>query len=131
VRFTGFSILAGAVLVLAAACGGGSAATTGPAAGTPAAPASVAAASGCTGSAGTPVAIANNAFSPNAVTVTVGTVVTWTNTDATTHTVTFDDGPDCGRLAQGATVSNTFNGAGTFAYHCTIHPFMKGTITVN
>lgn len=129
-RVLRFSIMVGAVLAFAAACGGGTAATTGPAAGTPAAPASVAAGSSCTGSAGTPVGIANNAFSPAALTVDVGTVVTWTNTDATTHTVTFDDGPDCGRLAQGATVSNTFNGAGTFAYHCTIHPFMQGTVLV-
>jgi plastocyanin len=129
VRVLRFSIMVGAVLAFAAACGGGSAATTGPAAGTPAAPASVAAA-GCTGSGGTPVAVSNNAFNPTAVTVTVGSTVTWTNTDPTTHTVTFDDGPDCGRLAQGATVSNTFSAAGTFAYHCTIHSFMKGTVTV-
>ena len=39
--------------------------------------------------------------------------------------------PIAADVAQGATVSNTFNGAGTFAYHCTIHPFMKGTVTVN
>ena len=90
-RVLRFSIMVGAVLAFAAACGGGSAATTGPVA-TPGAPASVAAGSGCTGSGGTPVAIANNAFSPNAVTVAVGATVTWTNTDATTHTVTFDDG---------------------------------------
>jgi plastocyanin len=30
-----------------------------------------------------------------------------------------------------ATFSFTFPKAGTFAYHCTIHPFMKGTIVVS
>ncbi len=128
-RVLRFSIMVGAVLAFAAACGGSTSPTVGPAA-TPGAPASVAAGSACTGSGGTPVAIANNAFNPSALTVSVGTVVTWTNTDSTTHTVTFDSGPDCGHVAQGATVSNTFSGAGTFAYHCTIHPFMKGTVLV-
>jgi plastocyanin len=127
VRVLRFSIMVGAVLAFAAACGG-STATTGPAAGTPAAPASVAA--GCTGSAGTAVGIATNAFNPTSVTVAVGGVVTWANADPTTHTVTFDTGPDCGRLAQGATVSRTFDAAGTFAYHCSIHTFMKGTVVV-
>ena len=125
-RVLRFSIMVGAVLAFAAACGGSASPTTG---GVPPA-ASVGAASGCTGSAGTPVGIANNAFNPTAITVAVGGVVTWANADATTHTVTFDDGPDCGRLAQGASVSNTFNAAGTFAYHCAIHSFMKGTVTV-
>jgi plastocyanin len=126
VRFSGFSILAGAVLVLAAACGGGSAAT--PAGGGDHPPASAAA--GCTGSGGTPVAIAGSAYNPASVTVAKGGTVTWTNTDGTTHTVTFDAGPDCGRMSQGATVSRTFADAGTFTYHCTIHSFMKGTVVV-
>jgi len=50
--------------------------------------------------------------------------------DLNFHTVTFDAGPDCGRLSQGATVSRTFSDAGSFAYHCTIHSFMKGTVVV-
>jgi plastocyanin len=45
--------------------------------------------------------------------------------------VTADDGSfDSGSLATDATFSQTFDAAGTFAYHCTIHPSMTGTITV-
>ena len=37
---------------------------------------------------------------------------------------------DSGTLAQGDEFSETFGTAGTFAYHCTIHPSMTGTVTV-
>jgi plastocyanin len=118
--------LAAAVLILAAACGGGGAAATQGGGDNP--PASAAAS--CTGSGGSPVAIAGSAYNPISVTVAKGGTVTWTNSDATTHTVTFDAGPDCGRLPQGATVSRTFSDSGTFTYHCMIHSFMKGTVVV-
>jgi plastocyanin len=121
-----FSIISGATLALAAAaCGGGPAVTTGP--GGPGAPS---AAAGCTGSPGTPVGIANFAFNPTSVTVAVGGTVTWANADTTVHTVTFDAGPDCGRLNTGGTVTRTFDTAGTFTYHCAIHSSMKGTVVV-
>ena len=112
---------AGAILAFAAACGGGVASPT-----ATLAPSVV----GCGGTAGTPVAIANFAFSPAQVTVSTGAVVTWTNSDSAAHTVTFDDGLDCGRLAGGGTVSATFPTAGSYAYHCTIHPSMRGTVVV-
>ncbi|MEX2547895.1 MAG: plastocyanin/azurin family copper-binding protein [Chloroflexota bacterium] len=122
VRVVRFSILAGAVLAFAAACGGsGPAATPGGPAATPAP---------CTGSGGTPVGIAGNAFNPLSISVGVGGVVTWTNADGATHTVTFNDGPDCGRLGQGASVSRTFDTPGTFAYHCEIHASMRATVVV-
>src|SRR5437879_2401066 len=78
------------------------------------------------------VAIQNFAFSPATLTVAMGSNVTWTNDDSTGHTVTSDTGawPDSGVLAQGKAFSFTFNKTATFAYHCSIHPFMKGTITV-
>ena len=48
------------------------------------------------------------------------------------HTVTADDGSfDGGPLATGATFSQTFSTAGTFSYHCKIHPSMTATITVS
>jgi plastocyanin len=63
--------------------------------------------------------------------VGVGKTVTWTNGDTTDHTVTFDNGPDCGHVtASGGTVTVTFPKVGTYAYHCTIHASMKGTVTV-
>jgi plastocyanin len=86
---------------------------------------------GASAAAGESVSIANFAFDPNALTVPVGSTVTWTNSDSTQHTATADDGSfDSGVLQQGATFSQTFTAAGTFTYHCAIHNSMTGTITV-
>jgi plastocyanin len=77
------------------------------------------------------VAIAGFAFDPAAVTVSVGDSVTWTNGDGVGHTATADGGSfDTGTIGGGGSDSVTFSTAGTFAYHCTIHPAMTGTITV-
>lgn len=77
------------------------------------------------------VAIAGFAFDPAAVTVSVGDSVTWTNGDGVGHTATADGGAfDTGTIAGGGSDSVTFSAAGTFAYHCTIHPAMTGTISV-
>ncbi len=73
-------------------------------------------------------------FSFKDLEVAKGTTVTWTNQDPASHTVTADDGSfDSGLatpLKQGATFSHTFTEAGTFAFHCQIHPSMQGTVTV-
>ncbi|HEU4920993.1 MAG TPA: cupredoxin family copper-binding protein [Candidatus Limnocylindrales bacterium] len=77
------------------------------------------------------VTIADFAFSPPAVTITVGDTVTWTNSDAVVHTATATDGSwDTGDLAQGQSGAITFSTAGTFAYLCTPHPTMTGTVVV-
>ena len=77
------------------------------------------------------VTIQDFAFGPGSISVAVGSTVTWTNQDSVSHTVTADDGSfDSGRLAQGATFSQTFDTPGTYTYHCAIHPSMTGTITV-
>jgi plastocyanin len=61
----------------------------------------------------------------------VGTTVKWTNKDNVPHTVTSATGDwDSGQLSNGQSFSHTFTQAGTFAYQCTVHPTMKGTITV-
>jgi plastocyanin len=79
--------------------------------------------------AGSTVTIADFAFMPQEVAVSVGTTVTWTNEDWAPHTVTAGDGSfDSGRLDQGASFEHTFNEAGTNAYFCTFHPGMTGTI---
>lgn len=77
------------------------------------------------------VAIVDYAYSPGAITVEAGDTVTWTNTgqDPKGHTVT-GSGFDSGTLAPGTTFSHTFSGPGTFAYVCSIHPSMHGTVTV-
>jgi plastocyanin len=121
-------VMAVAILALAAlgGCGGGGA-------GNPtAAPTSGTAAITCNAS-GTGVAatIANLTFSPNPVTVAAGGMVTWTNNDSPSHTVSFDNGPDCGTLAPGTSQTVLFSVAGTYAYHCNIHRTMTGSVTVS
>jgi plastocyanin len=77
------------------------------------------------------VIIDNFAFSPATVTIQVGDTVTWSNMDDTAHTATADDASwDSGNLAPGATFPHTFTQAGTFTYHCEIHPTMTGTVVV-
>ena len=77
------------------------------------------------------VTMANMAFSPANITVSVGTKVTWNNTDNMTHTVTADDNSfDSGNIGSGSSFSRTFTVAGTYPYHCTIHPNMIGKVMV-
>jgi plastocyanin len=72
-------------------------------------------------------------FEPATLSVKVGTQVVWLNTSDAPHTVTSDTGgalasPD--NITPNKTYKFTFTTAGTFPYHCNIHPYMKGTITV-
>ncbi|HLO35681.1 MAG TPA: cupredoxin family copper-binding protein [Candidatus Deferrimicrobium sp.] len=77
------------------------------------------------------VDIAGFAFSPQTITIAVGDTVTWSNADAQGHTATADDGSfDTGTIAGGTSKSATFSTAGTFTYHCKIHPAMTATIVV-
>jgi plastocyanin len=78
------------------------------------------------------VTVRDNAFQPSAVTIGVNETVTWSNLGQKTHTVTADDGSfNSGPLAPGDAYATVFPKAGTFTYHCTIHPnVMKGTVTV-
>ena len=77
------------------------------------------------------VAIAGFAFGPSPLTVTKGTTVTWQNKDNVAHTATADDGSwDTGSISPGASKSLTFVNAGSFAYHCTVHPMMTATLVV-
>ena len=126
------SVLVVFSLVLAAC--GSSAASPAPTTAPTTAPAQSAAApasAGGGGGGGNAVTIQNFAFGPADLSVAVGTTVTWTNADAASHTVTADDGSfDSSTLAGGATFTQTFSTAGTFAYHCKIHSSMHGTITV-
>ena len=72
-----------------------------------------------------------SAYVPNPLTVAQGAVVTWSNSDSTTHDVVADGGSfDSGRMNQNGTFSMTFTQKGTFTYHCSIHPTMTGTVVV-
>jgi plastocyanin len=134
----------GLLAILVAACSGGGA-TTAPSA----APATVAAPSAaaseaapseagsgvCAASsdAGTvEVSIQGRAFGPGKVTAKVGDVIVWTNKDSVPHTATLDD-DSCttGSLGKDASGALVFSVAGTYPYHCRIHPDMTGTIEIS
>lgn len=79
------------------------------------------------------VTIADFAFTPSTVEVSVGDTVTWTNTDGVPHTVTQEpagSGFQSGTIASGESFSQTFEEAGEFSYFCEFHPNMTGTIVV-
>jgi predicted lipoprotein with Yx(FWY)xxD motif/plastocyanin len=86
---------------------------------------------GSTGAAAASASIVDFGFQPGTITVKVGATVTWTNTGAASHTVTADDASfDSGSLATGRTFQHTFTAAGTYSFHCKIHPSMTGTVVV-
>lgn len=84
------------------------------------------------GVVGTAVSIKNYQFEPTSLIIKKGESVTWTNYDAAAHIVAGDaDGWVAGStIEQGKTYTHTFDTVGTFAYHCAIHPGMRGTIVV-
>ncbi|MGI8462378.1 MAG: cupredoxin domain-containing protein [Solirubrobacterales bacterium] len=71
-------------------------------------------------------------YDPPTVTVAAGGDVRWVNDDDAAHTATDNEDPgfDTGTLEQGAEKTVTFDDAGSFAYICEFHPFMKGTVEV-
>jgi plastocyanin len=95
------------------------------------------------------VNIQDFSFTPASLTVKVGTTVRWTNQGPSGHTTTSDTGvwgsatlgaPSGGggygnAGSAGGTFNFTFTQAGTFPYHCSLHPpsaypGFTGTITV-
>lgn len=77
------------------------------------------------------VAMSGFAFDPATVTIEVGDSVTWENGDGVGHTATGSGGAfDTGTVGGGQSASVTFDTAGTFAYVCTIHPTMQGSVVV-
>jgi plastocyanin len=93
-------------------------------------------AAGALASQGAPAAdakvqIDQYAFLPQRITVKPGTTVTWTNDDDAPHTIAssakvFKSRP----LDTGDKFSFTFTTPGTYAYFCSVHPQMTGTVTV-
>jgi plastocyanin len=156
-RIPNYLVLAAAAL-LAAGCAGGSGEgqATGRAAASPAttaAPPETAATGGGTGggggrggygdqsrstssqggaSGGDAVRIADFAFTPATVRAKVGQKVRWEHQDAgVTHTVTALDGSfGSGGLHEGEAFTHVFRRAGSFAYRCSIHSAMRGTVKV-
>jgi plastocyanin len=70
-------------------------------------------------------------YYPDPVTIEEGGKVIWQNEDSAPHTATAEDGSfDTGTLEEGKLKSETFKEAGTYAYICSIHPDMHGTVEV-
>jgi plastocyanin len=77
------------------------------------------------------VTIQNFAFSPATITIKKGQSITWTNEDSAGHSATADDNSwDTTVLSQGQSKTLAFSKAGTFTYHCSVHPDMHGTVIV-
>lgn len=77
------------------------------------------------------VTIEGKAFTPPRITALAGDEVRWSNNDTSAHTVTAEDGSfDSGRLVTGDGFAHRFTRPGAFAYRCTLHRFMRGTVEV-
>lgn len=77
------------------------------------------------------VSIEGMAFNPSTITAKTNTTITWINKDAVDHTVTSNDGLfDSGALVKNGSYSYTFTTAGTYNYHCSIHPNMTGKVVI-
>jgi len=77
------------------------------------------------------VRMVNFAFRPRSLTISAGTKVRWVDREGT-HSSTSNTGRwDSGVLSQGEAYGRVFRKAGTFKYHCSVHPSsMRGVITV-
>lgn len=102
------------------------------AAATPA-PSTAASAGGASGAANpNAVRIQDFGYTPPTLDVKAGTQVTWTNGGPSNHTVTANDGSfDSGTIQRNGNFAFTFSQAGSFDYHCSIHPTMLGTVRVS
>jgi plastocyanin len=78
------------------------------------------------------VSIGYSLFAPRELDVVTGDTVAWSNTSTREHTVTADDGSfDSGKIAVRKAFAQTFTRAGTVPYHCRLHAFMNGSVTVH
>ena len=88
--------------------------------------------SGCTSQSSNTITITNSSFNPSVLTIKAGTTVTWINKANGTMDVTSDNGLfSSGNLSTGQSFNYTFNNTGTFPYHSSINPSMKGQILVS
>ena len=77
------------------------------------------------------VFIESSGFEPANLNIPAGTTVTWTNHDGMAHTVFNSDKVFISEMLDtGEKYSFVFHKAGTYPYHCSIHPKMTGTINV-
>ncbi|MCX6500623.1 MAG: cupredoxin domain-containing protein [Arthrobacter sp.] len=136
------TLLLAAVLLGAAGCapGGGTAASTtamappASASATGSMDMSSSATSGGSAAANSTAAITISGFAFGApLVVPAGATVTVTNRDSAEHTVTADTGSAFDVEVKGSGGTATFTAPstpGTYAFHCTYHPNMHGSLTV-
>jgi plastocyanin len=106
--------------------------TGAPSASSPASPSAVAVACSETTRAGTiAVRIEDFSFTPDTIRVRVGQVIRFTNAGFESHNATVDGGCRTETLATGAQDGLVFKAAGSVAFHCSIHTWMTGTITIS
>jgi plastocyanin len=77
------------------------------------------------------VSINHFAFHPPTLRIAKGSQVTFSNSSKVTHTATRGGAFDTGLIKAGKSVAVRFKQRGTFAYHCEIHPGMRGKIIVD
>jgi len=123
------SALAVAATFVLAACGGG--ASPAPSTAEPTAAADPCAPSTAAGTV--TASIIDFEFDPATVNAKVGDVISWTNDGLAPHTATVDGTPACTtpQLAPEASGGISFSAAGSYPFHCSVHPTMKGTIEVS
>jgi plastocyanin len=70
-------------------------------------------------------------YSEEELVIEAGTTALWKNSDPLQHTVTADDDSfDSGLIDPQQSFAMTFDTPGTYAYHCTPHPFMMAWVVV-
>lgn len=86
-----------------------------------------------TAAGGAIVRVLGTAFVPTTVTISRNQYVTWRNEDGVDHTTTSDSAGWNATLTGSppGSFQRFFNTAGSYTYHCNIHPSMTGTVVVN
>ena len=75
------------------------------------------------------VTIDATSYGPRTITASVGDTITWVNQDLVPHTATAKNGRfDSGDIPPGKSWAYVVKTEGLFAYFCSYHPTMKGTL---
>lgn len=76
------------------------------------------------------ISILSAKFDPSTLTIVAGDKVTWINNDTTAHSIISDDANsfNSGTINPGGTFSVSFLITGSFAYHCGVHPEVRGVV---
>jgi plastocyanin len=76
------------------------------------------------------VTVKYSSFDPPSVIVAVGTTVNWTNNDEISYLIVDNNQTFAFNLPIDGSFDITFTETGTYHYHCSVQPFMQGTIVV-